>query len=169
MNIYKTFACKRCGVLTTRDRRSIADICFPCSEEHRKEGTNASNIVNKAVRKGELQKVNSLTCVDCGSAAENYEHRDYTKPLEVEPVCRKCNLIRGHAKDSILREFITPHRNERPYREEGKTVTNTIRLPPESWRKLRALFQHHGKNNHVKTLWFQAWIDKQYDKIKDKK
>jgi hypothetical protein len=47
-----------------------------------------------------------------------------------------------------------------------KSTTGAIRLPPESWRKLRALFQHHGANNHVKTLWFQAWIDKQYNKIK---
>ena len=45
-----------------------------------------------------------------------------------------------------------------------KTTTGAIRLPHESWRKLRALFQYYGANNHVKTLWFQAWIDKQYAK-----
>ena len=50
-----------------------------------------------------------------------------------------------------------------------KTTTGAIRLPHESWRKLRALFQHYGANNHVKTLWFQAWIDKQYDKVKKAK
>lgn len=166
MNIYKTFSCKRCGVFTTRDRRSIADICSPCSDAHRKEGTNASNLVQKAVRDGVLPKVDTLICVDCGKTAQNYDHRDYTNPLEVEPVCKKCNLIRGYAKDSILREFITPHRNGKLCKKNRKTVTNTIRLPTESWQKLRALFQYYGTNQHVKTLWFQAWIDKQYEKIK---
>jgi hypothetical protein len=50
-----------------------------------------------------------------------------------------------------------------------KSTTGAIRLPPESWRKLRALFQHHGANNHVKTLWFQAFIDKKYQQMIDKK
>ena len=50
-----------------------------------------------------------------------------------------------------------------------KSIIGAIRLPPESWRKLRALFQHYGANNHVKTLWFQALIDKHYSKIKDEK
>jgi hypothetical protein len=27
-----------------------------------------------------------------------YEHRDYTKPLQVEPVCRSCNALRGPGK-----------------------------------------------------------------------
>ncbi len=24
-----------------------------------------------------------------------YEHRDYNRPLHVDPICRRCNLLRG--------------------------------------------------------------------------
>lgn len=51
--------------------------------------------VRKAVRRGQLPPVDSLKCTDCGRAATDYDHRDYTKPLEVEPTCRSCNLLRG--------------------------------------------------------------------------
>jgi len=36
-----------------------------------------------------------MKCEDCGRDAECYDHRDYNKPLDVEPVCRQCNSIRG--------------------------------------------------------------------------
>lgn len=36
-----------------------------------------------------------VTCVDCGETASHYDHRDYLKPLEVEPVCPSCNKLRG--------------------------------------------------------------------------
>ena len=42
-----------------------------------------------------------VPCVDCGKRAEHYDHRDYTKPLEVEPVCRSCNKLRGPAHPYI--------------------------------------------------------------------
>lgn len=41
-------------------------------------------------------------CVDCGRPADRWDHRDYRKPLEVEPVCRSCNWYRARA----LPEFI---------------------------------------------------------------
>lgn len=56
--------------------------------------------VYKAVAKGDLPKLDgSIVCVDCGGEALHYDHRDYKKPLEVEPVCRKCNYSRGSAKN----------------------------------------------------------------------
>lgn len=39
----------------------------------------------------------STHCTDCGKPATCYDHRDYLKPDEVEPVCRACNKIRGPA------------------------------------------------------------------------
>lgn len=37
-----------------------------------------------------------IFCVDCKKRrAVHWEHRDYNKPLEVEPVCRSCNYKRG--------------------------------------------------------------------------
>lgn len=54
--------------------------------------------VRRAVIRGELPNLKATTviCVDCKvRRATNYEHRDYGKPLEVDPVCRSCNLKRG--------------------------------------------------------------------------
>jgi hypothetical protein len=53
--------------------------------------------VRKAVRAGALPPVDTQYCVDCGSFAEMYDHRDYSKPVHVDPVCRRCNIIRGPA------------------------------------------------------------------------
>lgn len=65
----------------------------------------AISAVATAVRNGELKKLDgSVKCVDCNSIAANYDHRDYSKPLDVEPVCRSCNRLRGSAKGWNPRE-----------------------------------------------------------------
>lgn len=54
--------------------------------------------VSAAVRAGQLPRITEETkCVDCGNRATDYEHRDYYRPLDVEPVCKKCNRRRGAA------------------------------------------------------------------------
>lgn len=40
----------------------------------------------------------SVDCVDCGKPAAQWEHRDYARPLDVEPVCQSCNCKRGSAR-----------------------------------------------------------------------
>lgn len=50
-----------------------------------------------AVRNGYLKDPTTLTCLDCGAPAQVYDHRDYNKPLDVEPVCHACNVKRGPA------------------------------------------------------------------------
>lgn len=50
-----------------------------------------------AIRKGKLARPHLFPCADCGGKAIEYDHRDYSKPLEVAPVCRRCNLARGSA------------------------------------------------------------------------
>lgn len=53
--------------------------------------------VAQAIRRGLLPHPKGLTCADCGGAAVEYDHRDYNRPLDVAPVCRRCNLRRGKA------------------------------------------------------------------------
>lgn len=60
-------------------------------------GYRAKIAVCLAVRKGILIRIGAHVCVDCGAEAQAYDHRDYRKPLEVEPVCFKCNARRGPA------------------------------------------------------------------------
>jgi len=62
---------------------------------------DAHNLVAKAIRKGRLEALidGKTDCVDCGSVASEYDHRDYLKPLEVDPVCHRCNIRRGPAEN----------------------------------------------------------------------
>lgn len=55
----------------------------------------ARSILFIEVRAGRIANPKTLKCVDCGKRAQCYDHRDYAKPLEVNPVCRSCNKFRG--------------------------------------------------------------------------
>lgn len=52
----------------------------------------AHSAVTLAVLRGDLPPAKNLTCSLCLKQAFDYDHRDYRRPLEVTPVCRKCNL-----------------------------------------------------------------------------
>lgn len=69
----------------------------------------AHGLVGRAIARGELPRLSEahVPCVDCGARAEVYDHRDYSKPLEVEPVCRKHNRRRGPARD-VAHLWIVP-------------------------------------------------------------
>jgi hypothetical protein len=57
--------------------------------------------VAASIRDGYLPKPSTLTCLDCGASAQVYDHRDYNRPLDVEPVCHACNVKRGPAKPFV--------------------------------------------------------------------
>jgi hypothetical protein len=62
----------------------------------------AHSAIQQAVMQGKLAALDgSIACVDCGAPATNYDHRDYAKPLDVEPVCWPCNVKRGGGKNRI--------------------------------------------------------------------
>lgn len=65
---------------------------------------DAAFAVGKEISQGRLLRISKVSplsqkaeCVDCGKRADCYDHRDYTKPLAVEPVCQSCNFKRGFA------------------------------------------------------------------------
>lgn len=64
--------------------------------------------VLKAVKKGDLPHISTQTCTDCGKQAKHYDHRDYDKPLDVEPVCVSCNVKRGPAIVTTLQPTKEP-------------------------------------------------------------
>lgn len=95
--------CILCGQLTMTARYK-EPYCRDCMCEHYKKlnyiSGVAHNAVGRAVKDGLLPRIDANTkCVDCGKSAKVYDHRDYRKPLEVEPVCHSCNSLRGPAKD----------------------------------------------------------------------
>lgn len=58
----------------------------------------ASRAVNYEVRAGRIPPARDFQCTDCSRPAYCYDHRDYAKPFDVEPVCASCNGKRGRAK-----------------------------------------------------------------------
>jgi hypothetical protein len=73
----------------------------------------ALSMVGRAIRKGVLPKLDgTIACVDCTAPATVYEHRDYGKPLDVEPVCQSCNKKRGTP--------IWPHASQFNFRRIGE-------------------------------------------------
>lgn len=60
--------------------------------------TRAKTAVFIEVRAGRMSDPKTLKCVDCGAMAEVYDHRDYTRSIDVEPVCRVHNKKRGPGK-----------------------------------------------------------------------
>jgi hypothetical protein len=65
----------------------------------RMEQSKAIAAVQHAKYMGRLPYLTgAINCVDCADPASKYDHRDYGRPLDVEPVCQKCNHKRGPAK-----------------------------------------------------------------------
>lgn len=56
--------------------------------------------VTAAIKRGDIPPIKGQQCAhgECRDEAIVYDHRDYTKPLEVTPVCRSCNALLGAAK-----------------------------------------------------------------------
>lgn len=91
--------------------------------------------VTLACRQGVIKRAKEMACVDCGRPAAHYDHRDYSKPLEVEPVCGKCNSLRGPARGHVL---VSP-RGRPANPPEARTKPYSVRLTNERIEKLKKL------------------------------
>jgi hypothetical protein len=58
------------------------------------EKSKAQYEVMYAIRKGNLLPARECACLDCGAVAKDYHHEDYSKPLEVVPLCVLCHNAR---------------------------------------------------------------------------
>jgi hypothetical protein len=86
-------------------RHYNSKFCMPCRDRRSREyvrklpdndNEKARWITKYAVKIGFLPHPTDFKCVDCKrSQATCYDHRDYNKPLDVEPVCLNCNSRRG--------------------------------------------------------------------------
>lgn len=56
----------------------------------------AQAAVNKAVLNGDLPRISTRVCADCGSQAHHYHHHSYDEAdwLKVTPLCRSCHRTR---------------------------------------------------------------------------
>lgn len=80
----------------TNSVRQERQLCWSAERYRAKPRMSlAHRIVNRAVRRGEMRPAYEYQCADCDARAIEYDHRDYLKPLVVDPVCRRCNVRRG--------------------------------------------------------------------------
>lgn len=92
----KQVTCGSCGDLhTTHKRARRFTRCPRCWMLVEQARAAAMLIVARAVKRGDLHHPSALQCADCDAPAIEYDHRDYSQPLKVDPVCRKHNLLRG--------------------------------------------------------------------------
>jgi hypothetical protein len=59
--------------------------------------TMAGGILWAAIKQGIVRDMRTEPCVDCGKKSTCHDHRNYFRPLDVVPVCHRCNLRRGAA------------------------------------------------------------------------
>ncbi len=71
--------------------------------------------LNRAIKKGEIPHISTRTCEHCGGQAEHYHHEDYSKPLDVMPLCVGChrkihgaNKPTGKRNGKQLQVYMTP-------------------------------------------------------------
>lgn len=93
--------CTRCeGFFSANYDQRNWRLCPTCRDGSfdRRWHSRITSIVHNAVSLGILPKLDgSIPCVDCGKPATDYDHRDYNRPLDVDPTCHSCNLKRGPA------------------------------------------------------------------------
>jgi hypothetical protein len=87
--------CKVCGAPKHVSQRGL---CIQCASKVRPTQSAAYRAVRSAIVRGDLPLLRDCRCIDCGFPAQAYDHRDYSRPLEVDAVCWSCNGKRGSAK-----------------------------------------------------------------------
>ncbi len=75
--------------------------CIDCQDVARLRRRVLTKAVKQAIAAGTLLPPAAHECIDCGSQAYCYDHRDWQEPLNVVPVCRKCNIKRGCAANLL--------------------------------------------------------------------
>jgi DNA-directed RNA polymerase subunit RPC12/RpoP len=98
-SVQRDFHCLDCGSVAIAKPHATRRVrCENCIPGYRKAQRRAQKFVEAARLVGRLPPPEDFDCVDCGTIAVEYEHRDYRDPLNVVPTCRSCNLKRGSAK-----------------------------------------------------------------------
>jgi len=99
----------------------------------------------QAARKdGLIGPATDHNCMDCGEPATQWDHRDYFKPLDVDPVCQPCNMKRGQG--------FPPSNKVRFQATDKKSRHFDMRLTPQEMLALEALAKRAGmsKSNYLR-------------------
>jgi hypothetical protein len=165
--------CKHCkSEIIGRDVRSL--VCFDCLDKTYviNGGRAAAVKVKIAIRKKLLPPPTDFKCMDCGVPATCYDHRDYNKPLDVQPVCSRCNTLRGSAipttetvvvKKQKAKQNSSFEKNVAPS-VTGLTKARAIELAGSSNKLAKLLDLHRSAIFH----WKEIPVRRMYE-LKEKK
>ena len=96
---YRVKSCEVCSTSFGRQVVASRAYCKDCRKWVMWVQQRVTRAVREAIKIGILDRPETQACVDCGKRAEYYEHRHYMRPLDVVPVCIRCNQKRGIAHD----------------------------------------------------------------------
>lgn len=112
--------------MTATRRRSLPATC----PEFYLARNRAIAAIGQATSQGRLLYAYQRTCVDCGADAQVYDHRDYSKPYEVDPVCQRCNLARGRAMWHGAATFFSSQKARGPHTPNSNLARQaSVRCP----------------------------------------
>lgn len=98
----------------------------------------ATKELTSAIERGDIPHPKTMLCADCSKPAQCYDHRDYSKPLQVVPVCLSCNCLRGPALtnvDSLVEKAPRPPRPQPPKNTRyGKWIAMAKKMRSEVLR-----------------------------------
>jgi len=106
----------------------------------------------RARYRGLVPPVVYFLCVDCGDPATEYEHRDYRRYMDVEPVCDSCNKRRGPGE---------PRTDSEPvevmwwFDSDEKAMTQVdFEFDKKTRDRLTALAKHHGitESDYIRSI-----------------
>jgi hypothetical protein len=142
----RIFKCKLCDEMflpyfMDKMCRRCVEIVRGMTKDYQQLRQVANTAVARAVRRREMLPPAAHNCVDCGAEALCYDHRDYTKPLDVVPVCRSCNVKRGYGTN--LPEYLNlwragNGRTFKPHPELRRLVQEAISRTPAAPQQARA-------------------------------
>lgn len=85
------YTCPMCNSATIRRMSSARKVV---KSPERQAHDAARYQVTRAVLQGEMPSARSCKCANCNNKADDYHHDDYSKPLDVIPLCRDCHALR---------------------------------------------------------------------------
>ena len=107
---------------------------------------SATNKWTGAKQAGLIPNIKEFVCSDCGCQATEWDHRDYTKYMDVDPVCAKCNVARGEGYPKINSASIEVEWavfGKKPIHDQ-KTEVVKFRLSDQELTALRKLAEKNG-------------------------
>jgi ribosomal protein S27AE len=111
-------------------------------------------LVAEAIRKGVLIR---KSCERCGAAKTDAHHEDYSKPLDVIWLCRKCHQQRHRELRQGSTEFVAF-----PYPRYSIEKVASVRIEPATKRALERIAETEGRSlssliNKIATDWVAGY------------